>query len=297
METNKMNEVITFKSVEEFENWITNEWAVLIRSKYLKAMEAIMAQPEMKGYNRYLKKGANIPDKLSKDFVIVWNAYKKVRGENETPMGEELVRWDDLDEHKYAPYFNADGCGCSYWHLQHEYTHCGETRISSKGNLFLYNLTIETPTVRLELAEGSREFKMPMPNCISGVSAFAFYNEEWFVNRDKGKIFVGGVTTKLVKDTANSIYKKYYEKEAKVLVDKIVEKIMNMDEVAMMIDKCGEIMQEHGSYSDFIDERTYGVSHLLNALKSEIGDKAHEIYMNTDGSCHHNDKKYRFLRA
>lgn len=294
METKKMNEVITFKSVEEFENWITNEWAVLIRSKYLKAMEAIMAQPEMKSYNRYLKKGANIPDKLSKDFVIVWNSYKKVRGENETPMGEELVRWDDLDEYKYSPYFNV--AGCSFWHLQSEYTRWGETRISNKGNLFLYNLTIETPTVRLELAEGSREFKMPMPSYISGVSAFSFYNEERFINTN-GTIFVGGVTTKLVKDTANSIYKKYHEKEAKVLVDKIVEKIMNMDEVAMMIDKCGEIIQEHGWYSDFIDEKTYGVSHLLNALKSEISNTAHEIYMNTDGSCHHNDKKYRFLRA
>jgi hypothetical protein len=300
METNKMNEVITFKSVEEFENWITNEWAVLIRSKYLKAMEAIMAQPEMKGYNRYLKKGANIPDKLSKDFQITWNCEKKNWNEElhdwvKTPMTDgELIRWDNRNEDEmYSSgfYFEEVTNSTRY--------HMGEDKpiILNKGNLFLYNLTIETPTVRLELAEGSREFKMPMPSYISGVSAFAFYNEEWFVNRDKGTIFVGGVTTKLVKDTANSIYKKYYEKEAKVLVDKIVEKIMNMDEVAMMIDKCGEIMQEHGCYSDFIDERTYGVSHLLNALKSEIGDKAHEIYMNTDGSCHHNDKKYRFLRA
>ena len=282
METNKMNEVITFKSVEEFENWITNEWAVLIRSKYLKAMEAIMAQPEMKSYNRYLKKGANIPDKLGKNFLITWNCVKNIwdnelKDSVETPMTDgELIRWDNRNEGEYySCYFHFEEVSKNTRYYKGEFI----PRIYNKGNLFLCNLCIEMPTIRLELPEGSREFVMEKPSQIWGEAALRYYSTDYYKSKDFCK---GFVTSKV-----ESILKPYHEKNTKLIVDKLVDKIVNSEEVRVLIENAG-------IHKEFVDTNTYSAKSILGALQKKFGEMSMELY-DTDG--YRENENYIFLRS
>ena len=277
-----MAKVISFKSVGEFENWITNEWAVLVRSKFLKAMEVIMAQPEMKGYNRYLKKGANIPDKLSKNFQIAWNCEKAIRNEElkgwvKTPMTDgELIRWDNRNESDfYSSGFDFEhASGCTRYHK-------GEDKpiIYNKGNLFLCNLCIEMPTIRLELPEGSREFMMPEPSSIRGEDALRIFNNDYYKSKDFYKSFV----TSQVK----SILKPYHVNNTKLIVDKLVDKIVNSEEVRMLIENAG-------IHSEFVDADTYSAKSILRALENKFGKMSLELY-GSDG--YWENENYIFLRS
>lgn len=277
-----MSKIISFKSVGEFENWITNEWAVLVRSKFLKAMEVIMAQPEMKGYNRYLKKGANIPDKLSKNFQIAWNCEKAIRNEElkgwvKTPMTDgELIRWDNRNERDfYSSGFEFEhASGCTRYHM-------GEDKpiILNKGNLFLYNLCIEMPTIRLELPEGSREFMMPEPSPIRGVDALHIFNNDYYKSKD----FCKGFVTSQVK----SILKPYHANNTKLIVDKLVDKIVNSEEVR-------ELIENAGIHSEFVDAYTYSAKSILRALENKFDKMSLELY-GSDG--YWENENYIFLRS
>jgi hypothetical protein len=282
METNKMNEVITFKSVEEFENWITNEWAVLVRSKFLKAMDAIMAQPEMKSYHRYLKKGAKIPDKLSKDFQITWNCEKKIWNEElndwvKTPMTDgELIRWDNRNEDEmYSSGFYFEEVTNSTRYYKGEY----KPIILNKGNLFLCNLCIEMPTIRLELPEGSSEFVMPTPSLIWGANALHSYSIDFYKSKDFYKSFVAS--------KVGSILKPYHENNTKLIVDNLVEKIVNSEEVRVLIENAG-------IHKEFVDADIYSAKSILRALQKKFDKMCMDLY---DSDCRWENENYIFLRG
>lgn len=277
-----MAKTITFKSVEEFENWFANEWAVLVRSKFLKAMDAIMAQPEMKSYHRYLKKGANIPDKLSKDFQITWNCEKKIWNEDlhdwvKTPMTDgELVRWDNHNDNElYSSNFHFEhASGCTRYYK-------GEYKpiILNKGNLFLCNLCIEMPTIRLELPEGSSEFVMPEPSVIWGANALHSYSIDFYKSKDFYKSFVAS--------KVGSILKLYHENNTKLIVDNLVEKIVNSDEVRVLIENAG-------IHKEFVDADIYSAKSILRALQKKFDKMRMDLY-NSD--CRWENENYIFLRS